>query len=88
MDVCRVGTILHLEVIFNFPSKVSDGKCQLCVWRRFKKGVVVILLLQLVHQGFICGLREAEGTHRGQHIHLHMGYMRKEPDSNKGVCEQ
>lgn len=54
--------LLHLDVIFNPPSKVLNHKSWLCVWRWFEVWVVLMLLLYLFQQTLVCGLGEAEET--------------------------
>lgn len=73
--------ILHLDVVFNPSSKVLNDKSQLCIQGGYKEWIVLMLLLQLVQQGFICGLRKAEDTHReGQNININIWYMGKKAD--------
>lgn len=55
---------IHLDVIINPPSKVLNAKSQPFIWREHKAFVVLVVLCQLVQQGFICGLRETEDTQR------------------------
>lgn len=61
--------LLHLDVIFNPPSKVLNHKSWLCVWRWFEVWVVLMLLLYLVQQTLVCGLGEAEETQWERKIH-------------------
>lgn len=58
----RRRILLHLDVIFNPPSKVLNHKSWLCVWRWFEVWVVLMLLLYLYQQTLVCGLGEAEET--------------------------
>jgi len=52
----------YLDVISNSLSKVLDNKSWLGGWRGYKECVVLMLLLQLIQQGFMCGLRKTEDT--------------------------
>ena len=69
-------SIPHLDVICHPPSKMLNDESRLSVWRWHKEWIVQMLLLQLVQQGFVCGLREAEDTQReGQNININMWYL-------------
>lgn len=82
----------YLDVIFNASSKVLDGKSQLCIRRGYKEWVVLMLLLQLVQQGFICGLRQPEDTEKNKILISTCDMWRKKKGGQKKkkdkACEQ